>query len=62
MDMSATAVHDYARELFAAHGAKAIAEAAAKARRFENQGDRAQAEIWRRVEDDLKSMRGPHAS
>jgi hypothetical protein len=62
MEMSAGVIHDYARELFAARGAKAISEAAEKARRFEKQGDREQAAMWRLVEDDLKSLRGPHAS
>ena len=62
MAMSSTDVHDYARELFAAHGIKAIVEAAEKARQFEQKGDREQAETWRLIEQDLKSMRGPHAS
>ena len=62
MDTSAPFIADYARELFAAHGAKAIAEAAEKARQFEKKGNREQAEIWRKVEEKLKSMRGPHVS
>ena len=62
MDTSPTVISDYARELFAAHGAKAIAEAAEKVRRFEKQGNREQAEVWRQVEDRLKAMRGPHVS
>jgi len=49
-----------ARRLFEAQGAKAIAEAAQKARSFEDSGDWGQAKIWRRVEEALMEMRGPH--
>jgi hypothetical protein len=53
---------DYARQLFEAHGERAIAEAAQKASALERQGDRQQAETWRRIEAALKELRGPHAS
>jgi hypothetical protein len=53
-------VPDYARQLFEAHGAKAIAEAAQKASDLEKKGDEQQAEIWRRIEAALKEMSGPH--
>jgi hypothetical protein len=55
-------VQDYARQLLEAHGARAIAEAAQKASACEQQGEREQAETWRRVEAALKQMRGPHVS
>jgi hypothetical protein len=55
-------IHDYARQLLEAHGAKAVVEAAQKARAFEEQGDSDQAETWRRIEAALKLMRGPHES
>jgi hypothetical protein len=55
-------VQDYARQLLEAHGARAIAEAAQKASACERQGEREQAETWRRVEAALKQMRGPHVS
>jgi hypothetical protein len=55
-------VFDYARRLFDAHGAKAIAEAAQKASAFEEQGDDEQAKTWRHIEAALKEMRGPAAS
>ena len=55
-------IHDYARRLLEAHGAQAIAEAAQKAISFENQGDVELAKDWRRIEDAMKLMRGPHQS
>ena len=60
--MQTTEVHDYARQLLEAQGFKAIAEAAQKARAFEEQGDSEQAQTWRRVEAALMQMRGPHVS
>ena len=41
--MQEVELHDYARQLWDAHGAKAIAEAAQKASAFEKQGDRG---VW----------------
>jgi hypothetical protein len=41
--MQTTEVHDYARQLLEAQGFKAIAEAAQKARVFEQQGNNEQA-------------------
>jgi hypothetical protein len=60
--MQATEIQEYARKLFEAHGFKAIADAAQKARTFEEQGDNEQAETWRRIEAALMLMRGPHES
>jgi hypothetical protein len=60
--MQTTEVHDYARQLLEAQGFKAIAEAAQKARAFEEQGDNEQAQTWRRIEAALMQMRGPHES
>jgi hypothetical protein len=53
-------IHDYARQLLEAHGAKAIAEAAQKAISFEKQGELEQAKDWRHIEAAMKLMRGPH--
>ena len=53
-------IHDYARRLLEAHGAQAIAEAAQKAISLENQGDVELAKDWRRIEEAMKLMRGPH--
>ena len=60
--MQITEVHDYARQLLQAQGFKAIAQAAQKARTFEEQGDDEQAQTWRRIEAALVQMRGPHES
>lgn len=60
--MEADQIIDYARQLFEAHGNGAIAEAAQKAAALEQQGEREQAETWRRIEAALKLMCGPHAS
>lgn len=60
--MHATEIQDHARKLFEARGAAAIAEAAHKAVELENQGEKAQAETWRRIEAALKQMAGPRAT
>jgi len=51
---------DYARELFEAHGPKAIAEAAQRAAAMEKNGKPDEAKTWRRIEAALKEMAGPH--
>lgn len=60
--MFAVDIEEHARKLREAHGEKAAAEAAQKARAFEAQGDAGQAKIWRRIELALRQMQGPHAS
>ncbi|MBI4273944.1 MAG: hypothetical protein HY659_04525 [Rhizobiales bacterium] len=55
-------IQDYARQLFDAHGAKAVVEAAQKACAFEKEGKKEDAETWRHIEAALKLMRGPHES
>jgi hypothetical protein len=55
-------VFDYARRLFEARGAKAIADVAQRAGAFEQEGKGEQARTWRQVEAALRSMRGPTAS
>ena len=55
-------IQDYARQLFDAHGPKAIAEAAQKARAFEEKGEREQAQTWRSIEKALLLMRGANES
>ncbi|MFY9658713.1 MAG: hypothetical protein WAK01_19370 [Methylocystis sp.] len=60
--MQTVDVQDYARRLFEAHGDKAVAEAAQKARALEDQGKPEDAEPWRRIESALKEMLGPHQS
>ena len=58
--MKESDIHSYARQLLDAHGAMAVAEAAQKARHFEEQGESEQAKTWRRIEAALMLMRGPH--
>jgi hypothetical protein len=60
--MHATEIQDYARQLMEAHGDKATAVAAQKAVAFEQSGDRAQAQTWRRIEAALMLMRGTRQS
>jgi hypothetical protein len=55
-------IHDFARQLLEAHGAKAIAEAARNAIDLEMNGDIELAKAWRHIEDAMKLMRGPHQS
>jgi hypothetical protein len=55
-------IHDYARQLLEAHGAKAVAEAAQNAIDLEAKGEVELARTWRHIEDALKLMRGPHQS
>lgn len=57
--MNEMQIYDYARQLLEAHGDRAVAEAAQHARKFEEQNDAEQAEIWRHIEAALKLMRGP---
>src|SRR5258707_14675970 len=55
-------IHDYARQLLEAHGARAIAEAAQNAIDLEAKGEVELARTWRHIEDALKLIRGPHQS
>jgi hypothetical protein len=60
--MEMTKIAEYARALYEAHGDKAEAEAAQKARHFEDAGDAEQAETWRSVRKAIAEMRGAHES
>lgn len=59
--MQAVEIHDHARKLFESMGPKAIAEAAKRAREFEERGEKSEAQDWRRIEAALAEMRGPRA-
>jgi hypothetical protein len=59
-EMNSTDISTLARQLFAAQGAKAIAEAAQKAETSRRAGDAELAKIWERVEGALREMRGPN--
>ncbi|MDU8913413.1 hypothetical protein [Aestuariicoccus sp. MJ-SS9] len=55
-------VHQHARALYDAHGDKAQAEAARNAKKYEDAGDEAEAEIWRAIQRAISEMRGPNQS
>ncbi|MBK5934919.1 hypothetical protein C8N32_103164 [Rhodovulum imhoffii] len=57
--MEMAKITEYARALYDAHGDKAEAEAARKARQFEDSGDTAQSEQWRGIQAAIKMMRAP---
>ena len=52
-------IANYARRLFAEHGAGAIAIAAQRLRDAQDKRDDQDADTWRRVEIALMEMRGP---
>jgi len=57
--MDTSKVAEYARALFDAHGDRAEAEAAQKAKHHEDAGEAKEAEIWRAVRAAIREMRGP---
>ncbi|MBU1211442.1 MAG: hypothetical protein KJ587_09240 [Alphaproteobacteria bacterium] len=60
--MKALEVQEHARKLRAAHGDKAVAEAAQKAAEMEKLGRDEDASDWRQIEKALLLLRGPHES
>lgn len=60
--MDAVEIQSHARQLFDAHGAKALAEAAERIRQFEQHGDKRVVEDWRRIQVALQQLRGPGVS
>lgn len=60
--MQAVEIQDQARRLLDAHGHKAIAEAAQKAKALEEAGRNSDAQDWRRIEAALKQMQGPRST
>lgn len=57
--MHAIEIQEHADKLFAALGPKALAEAAQKAKSFEDRGEREEAATWRRIEKALVQSQGP---
>ncbi len=55
-------VHIFARSLLSTHGNKAELEAAQRAVQCDRDGDRDQAQDWRRIQTAIREMRGPHES
>jgi hypothetical protein len=60
--MDVAHIQNYARRLYEAQGAKAIAEAAQKAAGYERSGQSEEAQTWRRIEAALMLLRGPRES
>ena len=60
--MNAMEAQTHAQKLFAAHGPKALAEAAEKVRQFQRTGDVAQVQDWRQIETALRNLKSPLAS
>lgn len=60
--MELTKISEYARALYSAHGDKAEAEAARKARESEDAGNDGEAETWRAIQRAVSQLRGPYAS
>ena len=58
--MQTSDIEAYARQLYDQMGAKSIAHAAQKAAAAENDGQEDDAGNWRRIEEALMNMRGPH--
>lgn len=59
--MHAVEIKAHADKLYAALGPKALAEAAHKAKQFEERGDQGEAETWRRIEKSLIETHGPRS-
>lgn len=60
--MEMSKVNEYARALYEAHGDKAEAEAARKAKEHEEAGDASEAETWQAVRRAIRELRGAHES
>lgn len=60
--MEMSKVNEYARALYEAHGDKAEAEAARKAKDHEEAGDSSEAETWQAVRRAIRELRGAHES
>lgn len=60
--METTKIVEHARQLLAAHGDKAEAEAAQKAGARQAEGKAEEAENWRRIRAAIHGMRPPHVS
>jgi hypothetical protein len=60
--MKAVEIQAQARALFEAHGPKALAEAAEKARSCEAAGDKQLAEDWKQIANALRNLKDPIAS
>lgn len=60
--METEMVTEYARALYSAHGDKAEAEAAQRARQLREAGNEKEARDWQAVRSAIRQMRGPNES
>ncbi|MDJ1017758.1 MAG: hypothetical protein QNJ35_14715 [Paracoccaceae bacterium] len=60
--MEIAKITEYARALYEAHGDKAEAEAAQKAKKHDEAGEESEAETWRAVRRAIREIRGAHES
>ena len=60
--MEQSKIAEYALALYQAHGDKAEAEAAQKAKRHDEAGDTEEAETWRAIRKAISEIRGAHES
>ena len=60
--MEDSKISEYAHALYKAHGDKAEAEAAQKARQYEEAGNTVEAGTWRKIRKAISQMRGPRQS
>jgi hypothetical protein len=60
--MEVSKISEYARALYEAHGDKAEAEAAQKAKHHEDAGEAKEAEDWRAIRAAIRDIRGAHES
>ena len=58
--MEASKITEYARALYEAHGDKAEAEAAQKAKKHEEAGEEKEAATWRSIRAAISQIRGAH--
>jgi hypothetical protein len=58
--MQTSEIEAYARQLYDQMGAPSIAHAAQKAAKAVEDGNEDDASNWRRIEEALMQMRGPH--
>jgi hypothetical protein len=58
--MDATKIAELAAALKSAHGPRAAAEASRKQREYEQSGNKAEAENWRRIAGALSTTAAPH--
>lgn len=56
--MEVAKITEYARALYDAHGDKAEAEAAQKAKQYEDSGETNEAETWQAIRAAIREIRG----